>query len=161
MTEIKTVPGRASTAVDLVNVDAAEVDLTIMSGIVTVRGIVQIGGAAGVGPIIVRDIMKSKKVRRVIENVILETKRRRGQHSVGRSPSLPFCYPVLGTSSLLRRDLHLLDCEYLTMYMKCLKYQWFDKLKAVDLPFCCCVVCSNSLFWNRHVLFHNFVFMCK
>lgn len=112
MTKIKTVPGRASTAVDLVNVDAAEVDLTTVSGIVTVRGIVQISGAAGVGPIIVRSIMKSKKVRRVIKNIILETKRGR-EHSVGRSPSLLFCYHVLGISSLLRRDLHLLDCEYL------------------------------------------------
>jgi len=110
--EIKTVPGRASTAVDLMNVDAAEVDHTIVSGIVTVRRIVQIGGAAGVGPIIVRSIMKSKKLRRVIKNIGPETKRGR-EHSAGRSLSLLFCYHVLGRSSLLRRDLHLLDCEYL------------------------------------------------
>jgi len=95
-----------------VNIDAAEVDLTIVSGIVTVRGIVQIGGAAGVGPIIVRSIMKSKKVRRAIENIIPETKRGR-EHSGRRSLSPLFCYHALGTSSLLKRDLHLLDCEYL------------------------------------------------
>lgn len=94
------------------NVDAAEVDRTIVSGIVTVRRIVQISGAAGVGPIIVKSIMKSKKVRRGIENVLPETKRGR-KHSAERSLSLLFCYHALGTSSLLRRDLHLLDCEYL------------------------------------------------
>jgi len=95
-----------------VNVDAAEVDLTIVSGIVTVRRIVQISGAAGVGPIIVRSIMKSEKVRRGIENLVPETKRGR-KHSAGRSLSPLFCYHALGRSSLLRRDLHLLDCEYL------------------------------------------------
>lgn len=100
--------GRASTAADLVNVDVAEVDLTIMSGIVTVRRSVQIGGAAGVGPIIVRSIMKSKKVRKRIKNVVLETEKGR-KYSVARSPSLLFCYHVLGRSSLLRRDLHRLD----------------------------------------------------
>lgn len=94
------------------NVDAAEVDRTIVSGNVTVRRIVQIGGAAGVSPIIVKSIMKSKKVRRGIENVLPETKRGR-KLSGERSLSLLFCYPVLGISSLLRRDLHLLDCEYL------------------------------------------------
>jgi len=79
-----------------------------VSGIVTVRRIVQISGAAGVGPIIVKSIMKSKKVRRGIENVLPETKRGR-KHSAERSLSLLFCYHALGTSSLLRRDLRLLD----------------------------------------------------
>jgi len=91
-----------------VNVDAAEVDLTIVSGIVTVRRIVQTGGAAGVGPIIVKNIMKSEKVRKGIENPVPETKRGR-KHNEERSLSLLFCYHALGTSSLLRRDLHLLD----------------------------------------------------
>jgi len=91
-----------------VNVDAAEVDLTIMSGIVTVRRIVQTSGAAGVGPIIVKSIMKSEKVKKGIENIVPETKRGR-EHSAKRSLSLLFCYHALGTSSLLRRGLHLLD----------------------------------------------------
>jgi len=95
-----------------VNVGAAEVDLTIVSGIVTVRRIVQISGAAGVSPIIVKSIMKSEKVRRWIENVLPETKRRR-EYSAERSLSLLFCCHALGRSSLLRRDHHLLDCEYL------------------------------------------------
>jgi hypothetical protein len=125
--ETKTVPGRASTAADLVNVDAAGVGLTIVSGIVTVRGSVQIGGAAGVSPIIVRGIVKGEKVRKRIENVLLETERGR-EHSVEKSPSPLFCYHVLGTSSLLRRDLHHLDCKYLRVLE--VKYHWFGKLKA-------------------------------
>jgi hypothetical protein len=97
-----------------VNVDAAEVDLTIMSGIVTVRRIVQIGGAAGVSPIIMRSMVNGEKVRRRIGNALLETERGR-EHSVGKSLSLLLCYHVLGTSFLSRKDHHHLDCEYLPL----------------------------------------------
>lgn len=61
-----TVPGRASTAADLVNGDAAEAGPIIVSGIVIVRRIVQSVGAVGVGPIIMRSMVNGEGVKRGI-----------------------------------------------------------------------------------------------
>jgi hypothetical protein len=119
--ETITVPGRASTAVDLVSGDAAEAGPIIVSGIVIVKKTVQIVGAVGVGPIIVRSMVKSERAKRGMENSALETEKGREHVNVRRSLCRLFCYHVLGTSSpLIRRGLHLLGCEYF-VFLKCLK----------------------------------------
>jgi hypothetical protein len=122
------VPGRASTAADLVNGDAAEAGPIIASGIVIVRRTVQSVGAVGVGPIIVRSMVNGEGVERGTENIVLETEKGREHVSVRRNLSLLSCYHVLATSSLLRRDPHLLGCEYL-LYLKHL----FETLERLSL----------------------------
>jgi hypothetical protein len=117
--ETITVPGRASTAVGLVSGDAAEAGPIIVNGIVIVKKTVQIVGAVGVGPIIVRSMVKGEGAKRRMENIALETKKRRERVNVRRSLCRLSCYHVLGTSSPLRRGLHLLGCEYF-VFLKCL-----------------------------------------
>jgi hypothetical protein len=111
-------PGRESTAADLVNVGVAEAGPTIMSGIAIVRRIAQSVGAAGAVLITVRSILNGERVKRGIENIVLERERGSEHVSVGRNLSRPSCYHVLGTSFHLRRDLHRLGCECFL----CLKY---------------------------------------
>ena len=71
--KITTLPGRASTAADLVYGDAVEAGPITVSGIVIVRRTVQSVGAVGVGPIIVSDMVNGEGVKRGIENIVLET----------------------------------------------------------------------------------------
>jgi hypothetical protein len=115
------VPGRASTAVDLVSGDAAEAGPIIVSGIVIMKRTVQIVSRVGVSPINVRSMVNAERARRGIENIALEMEKRRECVNVRRSLCHLSCYHVLGTtSSPLRKGLHLLDCEYF-MFLKCFK----------------------------------------
>jgi hypothetical protein len=116
-----TVPGKASTAADLVSDGAVEAGPIIVNGIVIVRRTVQIAGAVGVGPIIVRSMLNVERAKRGIENITLETEKGRERANVRRSLCRLFCYLVRGTSSLLRRGPLLLGCEYFVFLKHCLK----------------------------------------
>jgi hypothetical protein len=71
-------------------------------------------------------MVNGEGVKRRIENILLETEKGREHVNVRRNLSLLSCYHVLGTSSLLRRDPHLLGCEYF-LYLKHL-FETFERL---------------------------------
>lgn len=140
--KITTLPGRASTAADLVNGDAVEAGPITVRGIVIVRRTVQSVGAVGVSPIIVSDMVNGEGVKRGIENIVLETQKGR-EHSVRRNLSPLSCYHVLGKSSLLRKDPHLLGCEYF-LYLKHL-FETFEGFCCNIDKFCSWIVRVHSL----------------